>query len=261
MARMRLLTGMLITTVLVSAALMAYAQGGPGRGRGRGVGCPAAQCGLAQGGCAQAGWWTKVKAQTPAQQAFINDVAALHDQIRAKILQLATLQAGNASQSDTQATLAELNKLRTDLKSLMTNNARICKELGVVDCSTCTGCWCGCCDLCACQGIGRGLGLGIGGWWNRVQPQTDAERAFVADVKSLHDRIAAAQTAGDQALVESLRTKLHDLMYANQALHQQLLISARGTNGSVAGCGMSRARGCGGPGSGICCGGACPIRQ
>ena len=258
MARNKLLTVIAIAALLVSAALIAYAQGGPGRGRcaGTGQGYGTGQCVWAQGSNPQACWWTQVKAKTPQQQAFINDVASLHDQIKAKMLQLATLLAQNATQADITSAQGQLDQLRTQLRTTMTKNADICTALGVPNCATCTGCPCGYCGYGGCPGAGCGLGLGMGGWWNWVQPQTDAQKAFVADVKSLHDQIAAAQIAGDQTLTASLRTKLHDLMYNNVALHQQLMLSIRSANGTGYGRGMGT--GCRGAGRGMC---GCPMWQ
>lgn len=79
-----------------------------------------------------------------------------------------------------------------------------------------------------------------GGWWNTVQPKTSEQKAFVAEVKKLHEQIRvkqldlnkmkankapASQVATAQKDLDSLRTRLHNTMYNHRTLMQQMGVS------------------------------------
>ena len=82
-----------------------------------------------------------------------------------------------------------------------------------------------------------------GGWWTRVNPTTPEQKAFVDKVTQLHNQIrdknfqAAAlrasngdpkQIAALEKDVENLQTELHDYMYKNWNIRQQLGPGGRG---------------------------------
>jgi hypothetical protein len=105
-----------------------------------------------------------------------------------------------------------------------------------------------------------GAGAGAG-WWSRVDPQTDAERAYVAEVTRLHQEIrdrqcqlldlragnaGAKAIAGKQAEIDALRDRLHDLNLRNRELHQRLMQDLPRARGQRVGAGP------GGQGRGSC---------
>lgn len=191
------------------------------------------QVGAGPAGAGMGGWWTRVNARTPEQRAFISEVRKLHEQIKAKQLEVATLQAENASAADIAARQKELDALRTQLRATMVKHRAVCTQLGVRGCAQCGDVHSGACPI--GLGAGMGAGAGRGGWWTRVQPQTAEQRAFVDQVKSLHSQIRAAQAAGDQAKVRTLRTRLHDVMMKNRSVLQQMMMASPRGGGMGAG--------------------------
>lgn len=86
-------------------------------------------------------------------------------------------------------------------------------------------------------------GPNAGGWWTRVNPTTPEQKAFVDKVTQLHNQIreknfqAAAlrasngdpkQIAALEKDVQNLQTELHDYMYKNWNIRQQLGPGGRG---------------------------------
>lgn len=131
----------------------------------------------------------------------------------------------------------------------------------------------GMCGMAQSCPMGTGAGRGAGGWWSRVQPQTEAQKAFVAEIRGLHDQIGATQfelnglraSNGDPKRIQEreqelarLRTRLHDVLWNNRELRMQM--------GGKAGLGMGPC----GPGmpancpmiqSGQCPAQCCPMVQ
>lgn len=236
MTQKRTITLFAIVAVVVCLALAAWAQGGPGKGCGAG-GCKVSQTcpmGGQQKCCLQGGWWTNAQPKTPAQKALVAEVTRLHEQARAKMLELAALQAANAPQEQIATAQSELKALCAGMCDLMKQKQALCKQMGAPDCGNCKGCASGCAMSC-----------GMGDWWNRVQPKTDAEKAFVADVKGFRGQILAAQAAGDVAKANALRGTLLDMMHKEQVLHQQVMMSMdrSAAPGPGRGCGMGNGQG------------------
>jgi len=89
---------------------------------------------------------------------------------------------------------------------------------------------------CAMMG-GQGMGMGMGGWWTQIQPRTPAQKQFVDGVRALHDRIRAEQAelfnlkatngnpnrmAALETDLAALRSRLHDVLWNNQPMMQQM---------------------------------------
>lgn len=91
--------------------------------------------------------------------------------------------------------------------------------------------------------MGGGPGPGAGACFTQVQPQTPAQKEFVDSVRALHDRIRAEQAelrnlqatnrnssriAALQNDLAALRVRLHDLMWNNRPLMQQMGVNCPG---------------------------------
>lgn len=233
---MKRLTLINIAAVVVAALVItaAFAAQGPGRGLGakacqQGQPCP---YGYDQPG-PQGRWWTDAQPATPEQKAFIDRIAGIHKQIRDKNLEIGRMRAENAPQGEIAKKQAEIDALRTELHDVMYQNRELRQQIGGF-------------GMGRGRGAGRGgrlcpngyePGTGRGGWWNNTQPQTPEQQAFTDKVASLHEAIRAKQfeladlkasnasqdqIARAQAELESLRDELHDLMYANRDLRQQM---------------------------------------
>ena len=106
----------ILTVSAVVAALVVsplFAQGrGAGRGNAygaRGLPCP---YGYTQPNPNAGGWWTRVNPTDPQQKAFVEQVKALHDQIRQEQFELAQLLANKADKTAIEAKQAEINALK-----------------------------------------------------------------------------------------------------------------------------------------------------
>ncbi len=112
-------------TALVAALVVSpvWAQG-RGAGRGNGYGAKGLPCpyGYTQPNPNAGGWWTRVSPSDPQQKQFVEQVNALHAQIRQKQFELAQMQANNADASAIQAKQAEINALREQLHQLQYSN-------------------------------------------------------------------------------------------------------------------------------------------
>ena len=110
------------------------------------------------------------------------------------------------------------------------------------------------------MGMGGGQGMGMGACWMNAQPQTPAQKQFVDQVRGLHDRIRAEQAelvnlqatnsnsnriAALQNDLAGLRVRLHDLMWNNRPLMQQMGVNGprygmgprgQGAANCIAGC-------------------------
>ncbi len=118
--------------------------GGAGMGngvRGRGAGA----------GAGYGGWWNSVQPNTPEQKALLDNVQSLHSRIRDAQLEMAGLQASNASQSELAKVQAKLDGLRNELHNTMLQSGGLRQQMGGV-------------------GTGKamcGQGAGRGGRWAR----------------------------------------------------------------------------------------------
>ena len=102
---------------------------------------------------------------------------------------------------------------------------------------------------------GQGRGMGPGGCLANVQPQTPAEAQFVQQVRALYDRICAeqAELVNLQAAngnanriaalgndLAGLRTRLHEVLWNNKPLMQQMGVGygpyGRGMGKCISGC-------------------------
>jgi len=87
------------------------------------------------------------------------------------------------------------------------------------------------------QGAWGTPGQGAGGWWARVQPQTDQQRQFADQVSKLHEQVRtqqqqlwqlqrdgadAATLQAKQRELSALRDKLHKAMTEGRTLRQQM---------------------------------------
>jgi hypothetical protein len=145
-----------LAALLVIAGLSAsvFAQGRGGQGNA-GV-CP---FGYSQPNLPAGGWWTRVQAQTPEQQAFLDEATRLHNQIRSAYFELAQL----TDPELIAAKQAEISALRDDLHDLQFNNRALKQELVQTmgrGGRGCRGAWSGQ----AGRGMrgGRGFGRGTG---------------------------------------------------------------------------------------------------
>ncbi len=112
------------------------------------------------------------------------------------------------------------------------------------------------------RGAGRGNAYGVrgipcpygytqpnpnaGGWWTRVSPTDPQQKAFVEQVRALHDQIRRKQfelaqmqvnkadqstIAAKQAEIDALREQLHQLQISNLELKQGIMQQNRGGRG------------------------------
>lgn len=111
---------------------------------------------------------------------------------------------------------------------------------------------------------GRGMGMGFGACAALAEPQTPAQKQFVEQVRGLHDRIRAEQAelinlratngnAGRISALETdltgLRTRLHELLWNNRPLMQQMGVNCRMGPGA---CGPNLAKCADCPNKGTC---------
>ncbi|MCC6727869.1 MAG: hypothetical protein IT208_00855 [Chthonomonadales bacterium] len=107
---------------------MGYGMGrGMGYGMGRGMGAgPGA--GVRMGG---GGWWARVTPTTPEQKALVDQVAALHTDIRAANLEVAKLRATSGPAARIAERERVLVGLREQLRDVTTRNATLMRQMGV----------------------------------------------------------------------------------------------------------------------------------
>lgn len=115
-------------TTLVAALVMspAFAQG-RGAGRGNAYGAKGQPCpyGYTQPNPNAGGWWTRVNPTDPQQKQFVEQVKALHEQIRQKQWELAQMQANKADAKAIEAKQAEISALREQLHQLQVSNREL----------------------------------------------------------------------------------------------------------------------------------------
>jgi hypothetical protein len=155
----------ILAVSLVASGSLAQGRGmGRGRGMGMGMGMGPGMgrgAGVCQGlgpGAGAGGWWNWVTPKTDAQKAFVNEVTRLHADIRAKNLEIYTLRAQNASQSEISKKQAEVTALQARLAQVTQANQTLLRELGVPA------------GYGVCDGTGpkgNGLGYGRGAGWGR----------------------------------------------------------------------------------------------
>lgn len=142
MKRKVLLLTLLVVLPLTLLASVLLAQGrgqgrgnGYGRGRGMGYGMGNGMCRMNSGNSADmagvGGWWTRVTPKTTEQRTFVTKVTGLHEQIRTTNVELASLQAGNASAAKIADKQKALFTLRTELQKVTTANSALFKQMGV----------------------------------------------------------------------------------------------------------------------------------
>lgn len=144
----------ILTVSAVVAALVVsplFAQGrGAGRGNAygaRGLPCP---YGYTQPNPNAGGWWTRVNPTDPQQKAFVEQVKALHDQIRQEQFELAQLLANKADKTAIEAKQAEINALREQLHQLQVSNLEMKQSIMQENFSG--------------RGFGGGTGQGVRQW-------------------------------------------------------------------------------------------------
>lgn len=123
-----ILTVSAVVAALVVSPLLAQ---GRGAGRGNAYGARGLPCpyGYTQPNPNAGGWWTRVNPTDPQQKAFVEQVKALHDQIRQKQFELAQLLANKADKTAIEAKQAEINALREQLHQLQYSNREMKQSL------------------------------------------------------------------------------------------------------------------------------------
>lgn len=123
-----ILTVSAVVAALVVSPLLAQ---GRGAGRGKAYGARGLPCpyGYTQPNPNAGGWWTRVNPTDPQQKAFVEQVKALHDQIRQKQFELAQLLANKADKTAIEAKQAEINALREQLHQLQYSNREMKQSL------------------------------------------------------------------------------------------------------------------------------------
>ncbi|MEP0764979.1 MAG: hypothetical protein HRF45_00345 [Fimbriimonadia bacterium] len=118
-----------IGLAVVVAIGMGLAAVGQGKGQGNGNGgaqrswvCP---YGYTTPNPNAGGWWTRVTPSTPEQQAFLDEVIRLHNEIRTVQFEL----AGTTDPAQREVLLAKLDALRSDLHELQLNSRDLKQEL------------------------------------------------------------------------------------------------------------------------------------
>lgn len=111
---------MLVATLVMSPVL---AQG-RGAGRGNAYGAKGQPCpyGYTQPNPNAGGWWNRVAPAGPQQKQFVDQVKALHEQIRLQQRELAQMQVSGADAKAIEAKQAEINALREQLHQLQFSN-------------------------------------------------------------------------------------------------------------------------------------------
>lgn len=115
-------------TTLVAALLISHTWAqGRGVGRGNAYGAKGQPCpyGLTQPNPNAGGWWTRVDPTDPQQKQFVEQVRALHEQIRQKQWELAQMQANKVDTKAIEAKQAEVNALREQLHQLQVSNREL----------------------------------------------------------------------------------------------------------------------------------------
>lgn len=116
-----------VAALVVSPLLAQGRRAGRGNAYGaRGLPCP---YGYTQPNPNAGGWWTRVNPTDPQQKAFVEQVKALHDQIRQKQFELAQLLANKADKTAIEAKQAEINALREQLHQLQYSNREMKQSL------------------------------------------------------------------------------------------------------------------------------------
>ncbi|GIV15766.1 MAG: hypothetical protein KatS3mg022_1201 [Armatimonadota bacterium] len=119
-------------TTLVAALVVSpvFAQG-RGAGRGNAYGAKGLPCpyGYTQPNPNAGGWWTRVTPTDPQQKQFVEQVKALHEQIRQKQWELVQMQANKADASAIEAKQAEINALREQLHQLQISNRDLKRDI------------------------------------------------------------------------------------------------------------------------------------
>lgn len=123
-----ILTVSAVVAALVVSPLLAQ---GRGAGRGNAYGARGLPCpyGYTQPNPNAGGWWTRVNPTDPQQKAFVEQVKALHDQIRQKQFELAQLLANKADKTAIEAKQAEIDALREQLHQLQYSNREMKQSL------------------------------------------------------------------------------------------------------------------------------------
>jgi len=153
-----------LAMALLAGALPGQGRGmgwGRGQGMGMGRGAGAGWCMGLGPGAGAGGWWTRVTPQTPEQRAFVDQVARLHNEIRAANLAALALQAQDASQDRLAPKLQEVAALRARLAKISRSNSALLQQMGVpAGYGICDGT--GPRPGCPMAGFGRGRGMGGG---------------------------------------------------------------------------------------------------
>ena len=244
------------SAMVVGVALPSMAQRrGP---RAQSAPAPAITCPMYGPG----GWWTRAKPTDPEAASLVQTLTELHNTLLTQRQELAGLLATNADQSAVAAKQAEIAKTMAAMQATNAKALQIRDKLGL---PAGVGIGPG-----AGMGFGRGMGMGIGlgagmgwgGWWTRVTPQTDAEKAFVQRITELHQQVRTTQLslrtmiasnadpkaiADQQAKIASTCSQIQKLMADNAALLQRLAGTATAGPGWGMGFGrgMGRGRGMG----------------
>jgi Spy/CpxP family protein refolding chaperone len=124
-------TWIVVTTLLAAMVINpAFAQG-RGAGRGNAYGAKGQPCpyGYTQPNPNAGGWWTRVNPTEPQEKQFVEQVKALHDQIRQKQFELTQMQANKADAKAIEAKQAEINALREQLHQLQVSNRELHQKM------------------------------------------------------------------------------------------------------------------------------------
>ena len=132
-----LIAMIVILAILVSIAFVnAQGRWGAGRmGRGAGMACPRMGAGMGPGmrgmGGGMGGWWTQVQPTTKEQKTFVEQVTALHNQIRDKQIEINRLRMTNGDPKRIASLEKDAAALRTKLYEHMNKNQKLIQQLGV----------------------------------------------------------------------------------------------------------------------------------
>ncbi len=124
-------TWTMLAAGVLFAALMTTPLLAQGWGRGRGYGARGLPCpyGYTQPNPNAGGWWTRVNPTDPQQKQFVEQVRALHEQIRQKQWELVQMQTNKADAGAIEAKQAEINALREQLHQLQVSNLDLKQQM------------------------------------------------------------------------------------------------------------------------------------
>lgn len=127
----RVWTSLAVTTLVAALVISPVFAQGRGAGRGNAYGAKGQPCpyGYTQPNPNAGGWWTRVNPTDPQQKQFVEQVKALHEQIRQKQWELAQMRTNKADAKAIGAKQAEINALREQLHQLQSSNRELKQDI------------------------------------------------------------------------------------------------------------------------------------